>query len=131
MTSPPLRGFAFAVAFATLSACSERAAEAQHREPAIGRGESAPAAGTANGDPGESACAKAGGQWQAEAQRCAVTEAMCANFGQWHEGAGCVMASVGPAECVGMSGLQVVGDSCVITHLAGDEMTQTGLSEEK
>lgn len=76
-------------------------------------------------------CKRIGGAWQNETQQCAVTEALCANFGQWVEQTGCIVASVEPTDCVGLSGLQIVEDQCVITRLASDELEQTGLSEEK
>jgi hypothetical protein len=121
-------GVVLALSIAALCACSDRTSGTQHGEAPANRGE---AATGATDDSFESSCTRVGGKWETGAQHCLVTEALCANFGQWHEGIGCVMASVGPAECVGLSGLQVVGDSCVIAHLASDELAQTGLSEEK
>lgn len=111
-----------------LHACSDNATEAPATKPAIGHVDPAT---TVADESFESSCRRVAGQWQAETQQCAVTEALCANFGRWQEETGCIVASVEPTECVGMSGLQVVGDSCVITRLSLDELAQTGLSEEK
>lgn len=127
MRLPPARSVMLASCIVLLHACSERAAEPANAQ-ALDRTTTVSASGDTSF---EASCKRIGGQWQNDANQCAVTEALCANFGQWVEQTGCIVASVEPADCVGLSGLQIVGDQCVITRLASDELEQTGLSEEK
>lgn len=127
MKLPPARSLLLAACIVLLHACTERVAES---------GSTAVVANTATASAStessfEASCKRIGGAWQNEPQQCALTEALCANFGQWVEQTGCIMASVEPTDCVGLSGLQIVDDQCVITRLASDELEQTGLSEEK
>lgn len=112
-----------------MAACGSAASDAQHREEAISRGDAtaqpvvvAPAV----------TCVRAGGRWQSETSRCAMTSALCArSAGEWKEGTGCVIASLAADQCAGMSGLRVVDSACVMADFSSEELAQTGMSEEK
>ncbi|MEO7877492.1 MAG: hypothetical protein ABIR62_15370 [Dokdonella sp.] len=111
-----------------LAGCGSAASDAQRREEAINRGDAAakPVAATPAGT-----CERAGGLWQPETNRCAMTAALCArSAGEWKHGKGCVMTSLAGGECSGMSGLHMVDGECVMADFSIEEMEQTGMSGE-
>ncbi len=112
-----------AVALALLAACN-KADQKQSEEEAINRGEAVPgAAAAAPQDEFITGCTDAGGVYNATAQHCTVTAAMCASLGEWRDGVGCVMPSMDATACTDMSGLRMVGDVCVITYATRELIT--------
>ena len=120
MTRKSTRIALLAALVGAVGACSP-AADRQREEAAINRGESAPAAQPV--DSFATACAQAGGSWDATLAHCKVTSPMCARFGEWRDGIGCVVPSTDAGSCEGMSGLERVGDTCVIAHVSQDDLT--------
>lgn len=76
---------------------------------------------------GPAVCASAKGEWNAERQHCAMTEAMCVDStdGSWTEGA-CVVAVPGEAECSGFSGMAWSGKRCEVGHITEEELVRFG-----
>lgn len=124
-------------ALLALVACSEKPgplAEKQRQEEAINRGEAAPAT-AANAH--AAACKRAGGDWKAGTQQCAMTRAMCGGntAGTWVNGVGCSMDVADEAECTalvgtggldGFTGIQWSQGRCVMAFMTSDELAQNG-----
>lgn len=119
-----MRSVVLCIVFACMAACGP-AGEKQRQEEAINRGEAAPgAAAIPPSDSFAADCTSSGGVWNATAQQCAVTQAMCSNVGEWRDGIGCVLPSVDANGCSGVGGLGMVGDACVITYATRKFATQ-------
>lgn len=107
-------------------------AEKQRQEEAINRGDAAPAA-----DAGSVACKRAGGDWKAGAQQCAMTRAMCGgnNAGTWADGVGCSLDVADHAACTalvgnggldGFTGVSWSQGRCVMAFMTSAELAQNG-----
>lgn len=68
-------------------------------------------------------CHAAQGQWLADTRRCGMTAHLCeqSTDAVWQPGIGCKMPSTAD-QCVGMSGLHVINDQCIMVDLSREDL---------